>query len=113
MPWRYNRVDKDQAGVLSFVPDFSPDDFKKNVLALADITKYFQLPIILTTSFERGPNGPMVPEIKGMLSDAPYFPRRGQINAWDNADFVKAVKATDRKQYLLLVLLLMHDILHD
>ncbi len=67
-------------------------------MALADITKYFKLPIILTTSFERDPNAPMVPEIKGMLPDAPYFQRRGQINAWDPADFVKVVKAIGRKQ---------------
>ncbi len=54
--------------------------------------------MILTISFKRGPNGPMVPEIKGMLPDAPYFPQRGQINAQDNADFLKAVQATGRKQ---------------
>jgi len=75
MPCKYNRLDQDPAGVLSFVSDFSPDDFKKNVLALADITEYFKLPMTLTNSFERGPNSPMVPEIKRMLPAAPYFPR--------------------------------------
>lgn len=110
MPCKYNRLDKDkaavlfvdhQAGLLSLVRDFSPDEFKNNVLALADIAKFFKLPVILTTSFEQGPNGPMVPEIKEIFPDAPYFARPGQINAWDNEDFVKAVKATGRKQLII------------
>ncbi|GEK72400.1 MULTISPECIES: isochorismate family cysteine hydrolase YcaC [Halomonas] len=110
MSFTYNRLDKDdvallmvdhQAGLLSLVRDFSPDDFKNNVLALADIAKFFDIPTILTTSFEDGPNGPMVPELKEAFPDAPYFARPGQINAWDNEDFVAAVKATGKKQLLI------------
>src|SRR5262249_4886591 len=58
------------------------------------------LPTVLTTSFQDGPNGAMLPELKAMHPDAPFIPRPGQINAWDNEDFVKAVKATGRKQLL-------------
>ena len=61
-----------------------PDDFKNNVLALADAAKYFKLPTILPTSFEDGPNGPLVPELKALFPDAPYIARPGNINAWDN-----------------------------
>ena len=106
----YSRLDKDQvavllvdhqAGLMSLVRDIDPDKFKNNVLALADIAKYFKLPTILTTSFEDGPNGPLMPELKEMFPDAPYIARPGQINAWDNEDFVKAVKATGKKQLLI------------
>lgn len=106
----YTRLDKDkaavllvdhQAGLLSLVRDIDPDKFKNNVLALADLAKYFKLPTILTTSFEDGPNGPLVPELKQTFPDAPFIPRPGQINAWDNEDFVKAVKATGRKQLII------------
>ena len=90
-----------QAGLLSLVRDFQPDQFKNNVLALADVAKFFNLPTILTTSFESGPNGPLVPELKALFPDAPYIARPGQINAWDNEDFVKAVKATGRKQIII------------
>ncbi|WP_245269983.1 hypothetical protein [Nitrobacter hamburgensis] len=95
MPTPYNRLDKDkaavlmvdhQAGLLSLVRDIDPDRFKNNVLALADLAKYFKLPTILTTSFEDGPNGPLVPELKALFPDAPYIARPGQINAWDNAE---------------------------
>jgi nicotinamidase-related amidase len=107
---QYNRLDKDnaavllvdhQAGLLSLVRDIDPDKFKNNVLALADLAKYFNLPTILTTSFETGPNGPLVPELKEIFPDAPYIARPGQINAWDNEDFVKAVKATGKKQLII------------
>lgn len=106
----YIRLDKNQAavllvdhqaGLLSLVRDIDPDRFKNNVLALADLAKYFELPTILTTSFENGPNGPLVPELKQLFPDAPYIARPGQINAWDNEDFVSAVKATGKKQLLI------------
>ncbi|MEB2624851.1 isochorismate family cysteine hydrolase YcaC [Pseudomonas sp. YuFO8] len=106
----YNRLNKDdavvllvdhQTGLISLVQDFSSNEFKNNVLALADVARFFELPTILTTSFEQGPNGPLVPELKEMFPDAPYIARPGQINAWDNEDFVKAIKATGRKQLII------------
>lgn len=72
----YVRLDKDnaavllvdhQAGLLSLVRDIDPDKFKNNVLAVANAAKYFNLPTILTTSFETGPNGPLVPELKKFI----------------------------------------------
>ncbi|HMV55124.1 MAG TPA: isochorismate family cysteine hydrolase YcaC [Rhodocyclaceae bacterium] len=90
-----------QAGLLSLVRDIEPDKFRNNVLALADLASYFKLPTILTTSFENGPNGPLMTELKAAFPHAPYIARPGQINAWDNEDFVKAVKATGRKQLII------------
>ena len=98
--FKYNRLSKDdavlllvdhQAGLISLVQDFSPNELKNNILALTACGKYFKLPTILTTSFEDGPNGPLVPEIKEMHPAAPYIARPGNINAWDNKDFVNAV----------------------
>lgn len=108
--FKYNRLDKNncavllvdhQTGLTNLVHDFSPDDFKNNVLALADAAIYFKLPTILTTSFEDGPNGPLVPELREMFPNAPFIARPGNINAWDNPDFVKAVKDTGKKQLLI------------
>jgi nicotinamidase-related amidase len=108
--YKYTRLSKDdaavllvdhQSGLISLVQDFSPGEFKNNVLALAASAKYFKLPAILTTSFENGPNGPLVPELKEMFPDAPYIARPGNINAWDNEDFVAAIKKTGRKQLII------------
>ena len=107
---KYRRLNKDDAAVLlvdhqcgltALVQDYTPSEFKNSVLALADIARYFKLPTVLTTSFEEGPNGPLVPELKAMFPDSPFIPRPGQINAWDNEDFVAAVKATGRKQLII------------
>ncbi|MHC1743235.1 MAG: isochorismate family cysteine hydrolase YcaC [Syntrophobacteraceae bacterium] len=107
---KYRRLSKEEAavllvdhqtGLLSLVQDFSPDEFRNNVLALADLAKFFNLPTILSTSFEAGPNGPILPELKERFPDAPLIARPGQINAWDNEDFVRAVEQTGRKQLIL------------
>jgi len=109
-PFKYTRLSKKdavcllvdhQSGLISLVQDFSPGEFKNNVLALAASAKYFELPTILTTSFENGPNGPLVPELKEMFPDAPYIARPGHINAWDNEDFVREVKKTGRRQLII------------
>src|SRR5262245_55317018 len=80
MSKNYSRLDKNnaavllvdhQAGLLSLVRDIEPDKFKNNVLALADLAAYFKLPTILTTSFEDGPKGPLVPETSSRRSRQP------------------------------------------
>lgn len=110
MSYTYQKLDKEnavvllvdhQAGLSSLVRDIDPDKFKNNTLALSALSKYFNLPTILTTSFEDGPNGPLWNEIKEMHPDAPFIARPGQINAWDNEDFVNAVKATGKKQIII------------
>lgn len=106
----YRRLDKQraavllvdhQAGLLSLVRDIEPDTFVNNVFALADLARYFELPTLLTTSFEDGPNGPLLTELKERFPEAPYIARPGQINAWDNEEFVAAVKATGRQQLII------------
>ena len=108
--FQYTRLAKDkaacllidhQAGLISLVQDFSPGEFKNNVLALADVARFFELPTILTTSFEDGPNGPIVPELKETFPDAPFIARPGQINAWDNEDFVRAIEDSGRSQLII------------
>lgn len=110
MGFVYRKLSKDdaalllvdhQSGLISLVQDFTPNDFKNNVIALADVGKFFNLPTILTTSFDEGPNGPIVPELIERFPKSPLIRRPGQINAWDNEDFVRAIKATGRKQLII------------
>lgn len=70
-------------------------------MALGKVANYYKSPSILTTSFETGPNGPIVKEITDILHDAPLIRRPGQINAMDNDDFVNAVKKTGKKQVII------------
>ena len=107
---KYNRLDKDncacllvdhQVGLFSLVQDFEPIQFKNNVLATAACAKFFKLPTILTTSLEGGPNGPLLPELVEMHAKAPKIARPGEINAFDNKEFLEAVKKTGKKQLLI------------
>ena len=107
---KYSRIDRDkaalllidhQAGLLSLVHDYSATEFRNNVKALAAVGKFFNLPTVLTTSFQDGPNGPILPELTETFPDAPLIARPGQINAWDNEDFVKAVKDTGKTQLII------------
>src|SRR5215204_3971162 len=40
-------------------------------------------------------------EIHQLAPHAVYVPRKGEVNAWDNEDFVKAVQATGKKTLVM------------
>ncbi|PLN82613.1 Isochorismatase-like protein [Aspergillus taichungensis] len=110
MPPAYKRLDRDncaflfvdhQSGLIQLVGDFEPTEFRTNVLGLVKTAAYFNAPSVLTTSFDTGPNGPIAQEIVDALPNAPLIRRPGQVNAMDNEDFVKAVKATGKKQVIV------------
>lgn len=90
-----------QSGIMQLVHDYSPAEFRSNVLALAKLGRAFELPTILSSSYETGPNGPLIPELLALYPDAPVIRRPGQISAWDNPEFVAAVKATGRKKLIM------------
>ncbi|EXJ61777.1 hypothetical protein A1O7_02207 [Cladophialophora yegresii CBS 114405] len=109
-PYKFERLDKDKAillivdhqlGLLQLVKDYTTAEFRNNVLAHAELGKLFDLPTILTTSAENGPNGPLPKEITDMYPHAPFIRRNGEVNAWDNPEFRAAVEATGRKQVIL------------
>ncbi|HWQ93006.1 MAG TPA: isochorismatase family protein [Clostridia bacterium] len=91
-----------QTGLLQTVKDVPPDEVRRNTLALSKIAKLAGAPIIMTASEPNGPNGPLFEELQALEGKgAKYVPRKGEISAWDNADFVKAVEATGRKTLVI------------
>jgi len=74
---------------------------RANVVALAKAAKLAGIPVITTASAPEGPNGPVIPEIREILPQAVYIPRNGEINAWDNPQFVAAVERTGRKTLIV------------
>jgi nicotinamidase-related amidase len=75
-------------------------ELRNNTIALTKIAQLAGIPIITTASEPNGPNGPLMEELQN-LPNATYVPRKGEVSAWDNADFVKAVEATGRKTLVI------------
>jgi nicotinamidase-related amidase len=90
-----------QTGLMNLVHNAGPVEFKDRVIALAKTAKLHNLPTVITTSAETGPNGPYLPEVTRLLPNAPVVPRPGQINAFDNPDFVTAIQKTGRKKIVM------------
>ena len=81
--------------------DFDPTLYYNAMLAHAGIGKLFDLPVVLSTSAQTGPNGPLPKAILEMYPDTPVVMRQGEVDAWDNAEFRKAIEDTGKKQVIL------------
>lgn len=90
-----------QTGLMNLVDNARPVEFKNIVIGLAETAKIHRVPTVITTSAEDGPNGPFLPEVLALLPDAPLISRPGQINAWENPDFVEAIRKTGRKKIVM------------
>ena len=90
-----------QTGLANGVQTQTPVDFLNNVKALVRLTQIYNLPAVITTSAQDGPNGPTMPAVAEGLPNAVQVHRPGEINAFDNAEFAAAVKATGRKKLLI------------
>ncbi|MEI2805646.1 hydrolase [Albidovulum sp.] len=90
-----------QSGLFQVVQDMPMPVLRQHAAALAKMATLAKIPVITTASVPQGPNGPLIPEIHEAAPHAQYVARKGEINAWDNPDFVAAVKATGRKTLII------------
>jgi hypothetical protein len=68
-----------QIGLFQLARDWDATLFKQNMKAHATIGKLFDLPVVITSSAETGPNGPVLKETVDMFPDAPYIKRGGEV----------------------------------
>jgi len=72
-----------------------------NITTLARIGKLYGLPTVLTTvNVKTGRNQPTIHQITDVLADVTPVDRTS-INAWEDEDFVRAVKATGRNKLIM------------
>lgn len=90
-----------QAGLFQLVRDIDQPTLRSHATALAKVAKLGNIPTFTTASVPDGPNGPLIPDIHAANPDAVYIPRTGQINAWDNPEWVKAIEKTGRKTLII------------
>ena len=90
-----------QAGLLQTVKDISITELRNNTIMLAKLATLLKIPVITSASEPSGPNGPLMPEIHQFAPHAQYVGRKGEVNAWDNDDFVAVVRATGKKTLIV------------
>jgi nicotinamidase-related amidase len=89
-----------QDAQLNSIPQ-DPETYIPNVVALAKVGRLFDLPVILSTvQHANGINGDTIPQLREQLSGVPSYDRTS-INAWEDADFVAAVRATGRSKLIM------------
>ncbi|MEE9101916.1 MULTISPECIES: hydrolase [Pseudomonas] len=90
-----------QSGLFQTVKDMPMTELRNNAITLARIATLAKIPVITTASVPQGPNGPLIPEIHEAAPHAQYVARKGEINAWDNPEFVAAVEKTGKKTLII------------
>ena len=90
-----------QTGLFQTVKDVPIRELRANTVALAKIAEQAKMPIIYTASEPGGSNGPIMEELTTAAPGAKYVARKGEVSAWDNADFVKAVEATGKRTLIM------------
>ena len=92
-----------QTGTMQLIKNIPLDVAKRNTLALAKAAKILNIPVVLTSSQEQNAQGPLMPELEQLLPDAfaARVKRAGIVNAWNDPNFVAAVKKTGRKNLIM------------
>ena len=93
-----------QPGQFAAVSSIDQDLLLENVVSTVKIAKLFGLPIVHSTiNVANGRGQPTVPELAQVLEDDPPIDR-SSINAWEDADFLAAVRATGRRKLIICAL---------
>lgn len=92
-----------QVGTMKLVKNLPLSEVEKNTLALARIAEVLNMPVVLTSSQEDRFQGPLMKALAEILPEAygTRVKRAGIVNAWDDENFVQAVKATGRKNLIM------------
>ena len=89
-----------QPQMLFGVSNFDRQTIINNVVALSKAAKVFNLPVVLSTVETKSFSGYIWPQIKAIFpKETPI--ERSSMNAWDDENFVAAVKKTGRKKIVL------------
>src|SRR5512133_1917969 len=92
-----------QPQMLLAVANIDRQSLFNNMLVLAKAAKIFSVPVILTAVESNGFSGKIAPQLRELFPDQQLIERTG-MNAWDNEEFVAAIKRTGRKNFIIAAL---------
>ncbi|KAI0883510.1 Isochorismatase hydrolase [Annulohypoxylon maeteangense] len=90
-----------QEGLFGLARDYDHTVFRNALYAHAALGKAFDLPVVMTSSSQSGPNGPLPNEFLEWYPNAPLIQRQGEVDAWDNPEFREAVIAANKSQIII------------
>lgn len=92
-----------QVGTMKLIKNLPLTEVEKNTLALAKVAKVLKMPVVLTSSQEERFQGLLMTALAESLPEAyeARVKRAGIVNAWDDKNFVKAVKDTNRTNLIM------------
>lgn len=89
-----------QVGLMQFLPSIDPMLLKHNVIGMAKTAKAFDIPVVMGTSWPKGPNGPTMPELKALFPEVDVIDRP-TVNFWNNEASKDAIRQTGRKKIVI------------
>jgi len=88
-----------QAGLAFAVQSIDRQTLLNNTVALLKTALAFNLPIVVSTSATKVYSGPLLGDLHALIPDHTIIERRN-MNIWEDADGLAAIKATGRKKLL-------------
>ena len=93
-----------QPAQIGAVRSMDRDLLLKNIVSTAKLARLFGLPIVHSTvNVKSGRGKPTLAPLAEQLADVPPIDRT-TTNAWEDADFLRAVRATGRRKLILCAL---------
>src|ERR1700751_5863762 len=90
-----------QPSQFAAVRSIDGDLLLKNIVSTVKLAKLFGVPIVHSTvNVATGRGKPTVPALAELLSDDPPIDRTA-LNAWEDVDFLNAVRATERRKLVV------------
>jgi nicotinamidase-related amidase len=89
-----------QPQMLFGVTNFDRQSIINNTVALAKATRVFDVPVVLSTVETKSFSGNLWPQIQAVFPKLSPI-ERSSMNAWDDQNFVAAIKNTGRKKIVL------------
>ena len=92
-----------QVGTMKLIKNLPLTEVEKNTLTLAKVAKVLKIPVVLTSSQEDRFQGKLMTTLAELLPEAyeVRVKRAGIVNAWDDKNFVQAVKNTNRTNLIM------------
>src|SRR6202050_3900297 len=89
-----------QPQMLFGTSNFDRQSIINSTVALAEATRIFDVPVILTTVETKSFSGNMWPQLKAVYPQRQPI-ERSSMNSWDDRNFVAAVEKSGRKEIVL------------